>query len=357
MPEPQDPGGTSRRIRHSHPPTLREIAERAGVHVSTVSRVLRQDEPVDGWSAAALRIRAIAEELGYRPNHSAASLRTRRTTTIGAVMPRLTDGVVATVYQGIEEAARAAGYSVLLSSPPDERGAQRSAIDLLAGRRVDGLLLSSLHSPARDFVSSLGLSMPMVAVNRHADAGLPFATGDDHHGGRLAGEHLLDCGYRRIGAIGGPAHATTGRDRLAGFLAAMADNAVTVDPAHISHASLDVPGGVAAARILLDGPDRPDAIFAVSDTVAIGVLGVARDLGLRIPEDLGLVGYNDIPVVSQLPVPLTSVVAPARDIGAAGIRLLLGLIDGRGAESVSLPVKLAVRGSTQDAALRAGQVR
>src|SRR5699024_9214655 len=120
--------------RTDRPPTMRAIAERAGVHISTVSRVLRQSEPVDGWSPAAQRVRAIAAELGYRPNLWAASLRTRRTTTIGAVMPRLTDGVVATIYGGVEEAAREAGYSVLLSSPPDDPGEQRSAIDLLAGR-------------------------------------------------------------------------------------------------------------------------------------------------------------------------------------------------------------------------------
>ncbi len=332
------------------PPTLREIAERAQVHVSTVSRVLRQDEPVDGWSASALRIRAVAAELGYRPNLWAASLRTRRTTTLGAVMPRLTDGVVATIYEGVEEAAREAGYSVLLSSPPDTPEAQHRAIDLLAGRQVDGLLLSSLHSPARGFIATLGLTVPAVAVNRHADAGLPSVTGDDHLGGVLAGRHLAECGYRRPGVIGGPAHATTGRDRLAGFTEAAAAAGIPVPPARIAHAGFDVDGGVAAAHRLLAGPDRPDAVFAVSDSIAIGVLGVARDLGLRVPDDLGLVGYNDIPVAAQLPVPLTTVVTPARRIGAESVRLLLEAVGARAGappESLRLPVELAVRGSTR----------
>lgn len=330
------------------PPGLREIAERADVHISTVSRVLRQSEPVDGWSASALRVRAVARELGYRPNLWAASLRTRRTTTIGAVMPRLTDGVVATIYQGVEQAARAAGYSVLLSSPPDDPAEQRAAIDLLLGRQVDGLLLSSLHSPAREFTAALDCATPMVVLNRHADAGLPAVTGDDHHGGELAARHLLACGYRRLAVIGGPGHATTSRDRLAGFLAAVAAAGARVDPSHIAHTSFDVGGGVAAAQALLGGPDRPDAIFAASDSIAIGVLGVARDLGLRIPEDLGLVGYNDIPVAAQLPVPLTTITTPAHEIGAAGVRLLLERIGGAEAESALLPVSLVVRGSTRD---------
>lgn len=339
--------------RPSRPPTMKEIAERAGVHVSTVSRVLRQSEPVDGWSAAAQRVREVAGELGYRPNLWAASLRTRRTTTIGAVMPRLTDGVVATIYQGLEEAARAVGYSVLLSSPPDDLAEQRAAIELLAGRQVDGLLLSSLHSPATDFVDDLALSVPAVALNRHAASGLPFAGGDDYAGGRLAGQHLLDCGYQRIAAVGGPLFATTGSDRLAGFLDALRDAGVEVPADRIAHARMDVRGGIEAAQTLLARDDRPDAVFCVSDTMAIGLLGVARDLGLSIPADLGLIGYNDIPVAGQLPVPLTTVVTPAHGIGQAGVRLLLGMISGTDPEpdDVRLPVELAVRGSTR----RSGQ--
>ncbi|QDQ96203.1 LacI family DNA-binding transcriptional regulator [Tomitella fengzijianii] len=352
------PGGAEPPARGGRPPTMREIAERAGVHISTVSRVLRQSEPVDGWSPAAQRVRGIAAELGYRPNPWAASLRTRRTTTIGAVMPRLTDGVVATIYGGIEEAARASGYSVLLSSPPDDQDEQRTAIDLLIGRQVDGLLLSSLHSPAAGFVAGLGAAVPIVAVNRHADAGLPSVTGDDHHGGRLAGRHLIACGYRRPAVIGGPAHATTGRDRVDGFLAAAADEGVAVARDRILHTAFDVEGGVAAAHRLLDRDGRPDAIFAASDSIALGVLGVARDLGLRIPEDLGLVGYNDIPVAAQLPVPLTTVATPARRIGTTAVRMLLELIDagtpqdGAAAPRELLPVTLAERGTTVLAAAR-----
>ncbi|MBM7368263.1 LacI family DNA-binding transcriptional regulator [Gordonia hydrophobica] len=335
--------------RAPRPPTMKEIAERAGVHTSTVSRVLRQTEPVDGWSEAARRIHEVAAELGYRPNPWAASLRTRRTTTIGAVMPRLTDGVVATIYQGAEQAARAAGYSLLLSSPPDDPAEQRAAIDLLAGRQVDGLLLSSLHSPAADYVADLGLSMPMVTLNRHADAKLPHAGGDDHRGGLLAGRHLLACGYRRLAVIGGPEHATTGRDRLNGFLAAMAEAGVAVSPDRVTHASFDVSGGIEAATRLFDNPDRPDAVFAVSDSIAIGVLGVARDRGLSIPDELGVVGYNDIPFAAQLPVPLTTVITPAHAIGAAGVQLLLALIDHPDTvpEDTILPVTLAARGSTR----------
>ncbi|MGQ4596435.1 substrate-binding domain-containing protein [Nocardia sp. R6R-6] len=328
-------------------PTLREIAERAGVHVSTASRVLRQPEPVDGWSESALRVRAAADELGYQRNLWAASLRTRRTTTLGVVMPRLTDGVVATTYQGIEEAATRAGYSVLLSSPPDNLAAQRRAIELLVGRQVDGLLLSGLHTPGRAFVDSLPVGrVPMVAVTRHGEAGLPFVGADDVRGGRLAARHLLDRGYADIAIIAGPAHASTANDRLAGCTAELADAGIPLSPRRVRRSSFDVDGGIEAGHALLDAADRPRAVFAVSDTVALGVLGVARDLRLRVPEDLALIGYNDIPTVAQLPVPLTTIRSPARDIGAAAIRALLDMVDGREPDPRLLPVELVVRATT-----------
>ncbi|WP_194293803.1 LacI family DNA-binding transcriptional regulator [Rhodococcus pyridinivorans] len=333
--------------RPDRAPTLKEIAERAGVHVSTASRVLRQPEPVDGWSDSALRVREVAAELGYRPNLWAASLRTRKTTTLGVVMPRLTDGVVATTYQGIEEAATKAGYSVLLSSPPDDLEAQRRAIALLVGRQVDGLLLSSMHLPGRSFVESLALgSLPILAVTRHADAGFPFVVGDDYRGGALAARHLLDRGYDDLAIIAGPDHASTARDRRDGFVETLKEASVSLPPERIVRSSFDVAGGVEAARALLDRPDRPRAIFAVSDTIAIGILGVARDLGLSIPDDLAVVGYNDIPVVAQLPVPLTTVRSPAHDIGVTAIERLLELVRNGETESTRLPVELVVRASS-----------
>ncbi|UZF55566.1 LacI family transcriptional regulator [Gordonia polyisoprenivorans] len=342
MPGQSSDGRPTRGVRA---PTLKEIAEHAGVHVSTASRVLRQPEPVDGWSPSAQRVRRAAEELGYRRNVWAASLRTRKTTTLGVVMTRLTDGVVATTYQGIDEAATRAGYSVLLASPPDDADAQRDAIELLVGRRVDGLLLGGLHAPAAEFIESLTVNVPMLTVTRHADAGLPFVGGDDRGGGRLAARHLIDRGYTDLAVIGGPAHATTATDRLAGFLDGLGEAGIELPPNRIVTSAFDVDGGIAAGRQLLDGPDRPRAIFTVSDTIAIGVLGVARDLDLQIPADLALVGYNDIPIAAQLPVPLTTVASPARRIGETAARGLLDLIEGRDVESVLLPVELIARGT------------
>ncbi|MBM7368264.1 LacI family DNA-binding transcriptional regulator [Gordonia hydrophobica] len=342
MPEAES-GSTNRR----RAPTLREVAERAGVHLSTVSRVLRETEPPDGWSPTALRVREVADELGYAPNPWAASLRTRRTDTIGVVMPRLTDTVMATMFEGIEHAATEAGYSVLLTSPPDTVSAQQRSIEFLRSRQVDGLLLTSLHRDADAFLDSLRLQNTRVLLmNRHADSRVPAITGDDRRGGRLAAEHLVALGHREIGVIAGPQHATTAADRVAGFAEVLAEAGIPLPAERIRYSGFEVDGGLDAARALLDRPDRVTAVFSVNDTAAIGVLGVARDLGLRIPDDLSLVGYNDIPLVAQLPVPLTTIHSHAGLIGQTAVHRMIELIEGKPVASERVPVELIVRAST-----------
>lgn len=330
------------------PPTLKQIAEIAGVHVSTVSRVLRQtDPPPEGWSDAAQRIRKVAEELAYHPNPWAASLRTRRTLVVGAVMPRLDDGVIATMFQGVQHAAEEADYSVVISSPADEPDAMRRAVELIVSKHVDGLILSSVHTPGDTFLDSLKVGRtPIVLLSRHADSQLPSVTGEDHTGGLLAAQHLIDLGHRRFGVIAGPAHASTANDRVRGFLDGLARVGIELNDSSVVRSGFEVADGVEAAQRLLGGTPRPTAVFAVNDTAAIGAMGVARDLGIAIPGELSVVGFNDIPVAAQLPVPLTTVRSEAQNMGATAMRLLLRLIAGRTATSTRLPVELMIRGST-----------
>ena len=328
-------------------PTLKEIAEVAGVHISTVSRVLRQSEPSSGWTNAALRVRSTAEELGYRPNFLAASLRTRRTHTIGVVMPRLTDGVIATACQSIEEAARLAGYQVLLATPPDEMKAQLNSIKLLVSRQVDGLILSSLHLGDMEPIRQIEkIEIPVIATNRSVGDVIPSVTVADRHGGFLATEHLISLGHRRIGVIAGPRHASTAWERTMGYFEALDKHGIARDESLVVHTEFEVSGGVLGAHQLLNVPDRPTAIFSVNDTAAIGAMGAARDRGLHIPEDLSLVGYNDIPIVSQLPTPLTTISSPSGAMGAVALQQLLRGINGMEMTSMELPVSLVVRSST-----------
>lgn len=339
----QGTGDAARR----RPPTLKEIADLTGVHVSTVSRILRQDAPPDGWSENAQRVRRTAQELGYQPNPWAASLRTRRTKVLGAVMPRLTDGVIATMFNGVQEAAEAAGYSVIMSSPADTPSAIRRAAELVASRQVDGLIMSSVHRPGAEFVASISThGAPTLLLSRHADTDLPSVTSADHEGGVLAARHLYELGHRHIGVVAGPDHASTAHDRVEGFRDGLREAGVEIDDDCVVASAFEVDGGVEAARTLLQRTPRPTAIFSVNDTAAIGVLGVARDLSLHIPGDLSVVGFNDIPIAAQLPVALTTINTNAHELGAIAVRQLLRLIAGEPVESVALPVELVVRGST-----------
>lgn len=334
-------GGVDRRAEVN----LQAIAERAGVHVSTASRVLRQSEPAKGWSASAQRVIAAAAELGYRPNRLASSLRTRRSNTIGVVMPRLADTVIATICQAVESAARSAGYQVLLTTPPDEAGPQLEAVDFLLSRQVDGLIVSSLHiSPQSPRLTNL--PVPIIATNRHPGGWMAAVVGDDLDGGRMATEHLLALGHRRIGIVAGPRHASTAVERVAGFRLAHEQWGLEVDESLLVHTDFEVEGGVVGAHALLSLADPPTAIFAVNDTAAIGVMGAARQRGIRVPDDLSIVGYNDISVVAQLPTPLTTVHSPTAMMGAVAVERLLAAIDGGVLDGATLPVSLVVRSST-----------
>ena len=328
------------------PPTLKEIADVAGVHASTVSRALRPTPAGREPTAEVLRIRGIAERMGYRPNFIAAGLRTHRTRTIGVVIPRLTDGVIATLCQSIEATATASGYQILIATPPDDVDAQLRSIDLLLGRRVDGLLITSLQLGRPEMIARMRTSgIPTLAVNRAGDDSIPAVTADDRAGGRLATEHLIRLGHTRIGIVAGPRHASTAWRRTLGYRDALEAAGLPIDDSLIVHTEFEVEGGIDGAGRLLDLPEPPTAIFAVNDTAAVGVMGVARDRGLRIPDDLSLVGYNDIPLVGQLPVPLTTVRSPAAAVGVAAVEQLLRGIAGEEMTTETLPVSLVERAS------------
>lgn len=328
-------------------PTLKQISQVAGVHTSTVSRVLRQREPAEGWSPSAAKIRRTAKEMGYLPNFVAAGLRTNKSYAIGVVIPRLTDVVIARMCEAIEEAATEAGYQILLTTPPDEVDAQLRSVQLLASRQIDGLIVSSFHRDSPGMVEEIKASgIPVIAVNRSAGGQIPAVTVADRRGGFLATEHLLALGHRRIGVIAGPRHASTAWERTQGSRDALLQRGLEVDESLIIHTDFEVQGGIYGAQRLLNLPNPPTAIFSVNDTAAIGVMGAARNHGLTIPDDLSLVGYNDIPLVSQLPVPLTTVSSPAAPMGAAALQQLLGGLRGEDMKSLTLPVSLVARAST-----------
>jgi LacI family transcriptional regulator len=334
------------------PVTLQGIAERLGLHVSTVSRVLNGKADVQGRAASgetAQRIRSLARELGYRPNPHATSLRTRRSNLVGVLFPRLSEIVVATIYEGVEEEAAAHGLSVFVTNTRDDPAVQRERIAMVLGRRVDGLIIGDAHLDGAALADPALRRVPYVLVNRRTDGNHPAVTCDDLLGGRMAAEHLLGLGHRRVAVIAGEPFASTGTDRAAGFLERYREAGLPVPGHRVRHCPFDIPGGRQAATELLAPADRPTALFAVNDLAALGAMGAARDLGLRPGSDFALIGFNDTPLAAELPIPLTSVHSPMAELGRAAVRQLLHRIAGEPATSQHLRPGLVIGASSGSA--------
>jgi LacI family transcriptional regulator len=302
------------------PVTLHDVAAAAGVSKSTVSRILDERLP-RSESESARRVRQVAAQLGYFRDVSAASLRRGRTMTIGVVVPRLTDTVMAMLYEALAHACRRSGQFAIVATTDDEPQADRAAVEALLNRRVDGLVLSTARTGDDFFEGLAARGVPYVLALRTNSHSLA-SVGDDRLGGYLATRHLLDLGHRRIGIIAGPTYASTARGRTVGYRQAMAEAGAEVDPAWVVESTFGIDSGAEAAEVLMGLARRPTAVFAVNDNTAIGALSTITKLGLSVPKDVSLAGYNDIPLVSRLPTPLTSVRVPFDQIATAALDLL-----------------------------------
>ncbi|MFE9171889.1 LacI family DNA-binding transcriptional regulator [Streptomyces kebangsaanensis] len=327
------------------PVTLAAIAARAGVHVSTVSRALTPG--ANGVSpATAQRIRALAAELGYQRDPAATTLRTGRSSIFGVLVPRLTDFVLARIYEGLDAAAARHGYNTFVANTTDDPALRRERLEELLARRVAGIVLGDARLDGDDLVKILARrNIPYVLVSRRLTGHLSVTT-DDLLGGRLAAEHLLQLGHHCVGVAAGEPYASTGVERTTGFVRRYAEAGFPLPPEYVLPSRFDTAGGHAAGAALLDLDPRPTAIFAVNDTAAIGVIGALREHGLRPGSDVAVVGYNDIPVAADMPVPLTTVHSPMFEMGQQAMGLLIDRLHGRRVRSKRLRPHLIARDST-----------
>jgi LacI family transcriptional regulator len=346
---PHDAPSKKRSANAARRATLRSIAERAGVHVSTVSRVLNGTENEGARAAGAAttaRIRQIAAELHYTPDPNATSLRTQRTHLLGALVPRLSDIVLATIYEGVEETAAGYGYYTFVANTRDDAAEQRARTEMMLSRRVDGLIFGDAHFDAAYIDALTERGIPFVLVSRRAGTH-PSVTCDDYRGGRMVADHLLSLGHERVGVIAGEPYASTGLDRTAGFLDVYREHGIRVPKSRVLNSGFDTMGGHAMGSRLLTAKTRPTAIFAVNDFAAIGVMGALREKGLRVGYDVSIVGFNDVPLARELPVPLTTVQSPMHEMGERSVHLLMQLLRGEAVEPERLAPTLQPRESTQ----------
>lgn len=329
------------------PVTLRMIADGVGVSVSTVSRVLNAgDAEALRWASAqtVARIREYAASRAYRPNPHAASLRTARSGLVGVLVPRLQDFVLATIYEGIEEAATEKGYSTFVTNSLDDPANKALRTEMMLQRRVEGIIFGDAHHDDPLLADMAARGIPFVLVSRRS-ADYVSVTCDDLLGGQLVGRRLLNAGRRDLAVLAGLPFASTAIERTKGAVDAFAEAGFPVPEHRIAWGPFDAAGGREGAEKLLASEPYPDAIFATNDFAAIGALGVLRDRGLRVPDDISLIGYNDTPLVAELPTPLTTVHSPMHEMGRRGVDLLIDVLGGGNPESVRLNPTLIVRDS------------
>lgn len=325
------------------PATLADVAAAAGVHASTASRALGGGAGIAPRTVD--RVRAAAAELGYRPDPAASSLRTRRSGLIGVLVPRLTDIVLATIYEGLDAAAAEAGYQTFVANTSDDPDVRRRRLGALLDRRVDGLVLGDARLDDDLLPEIAARGLPYVLVSRRSRGHLSVTT-DDLAGGRLAARHLLELGHTRVAVVAGQPFSSTGVERTQGFREEFAAAGHPVPDDLVVNCRYDVPGGHAAALRLLAARPRPTAVFAVNDFNAIGTMGALRESGLRVGQDVAVVGYNDVSLAAELPVPLTTVRSPMVEMGRQGMARLLARAAGTPVRSLRLKPELVARESS-----------
>jgi LacI family transcriptional regulator len=342
----------SQLARAKAPATLRTIAALAGVSPSTVSRVLNRDPNVRISEASRGRILEIASETGYRPNRLARSLKLQRTFVIGMLIPDITNPLFSALFSAVDEFASAAGYHVILCNTADSATRFQEHLDALSDGHVDGLLIATAHRTDVAVAHLHSRRLPYVLLNRRRDSDEDISVvPNDKQGAQLAVEHLAKLGHRRIAHIAGSLEFSRTAERLEGYREAMRARNLPEIIWQTSSSELDERAGEIGLAELFKGPEHatPTAIFAANDLVALGTLTSARRMKVRTPDDLSIIGCDDIPLASHVQPALTTLRYPFRVVGRLATEQLLRLIakEPSGSElQVVLPVELVIRAST-----------
>ena len=328
---------------------LKDIALRGGVSVMTVSKVLR-DAP-DISPATKARIKALAEGMGYVPDSVAQGLRTRSTRTIGLVIPTVTNPLFARGIVAVEEQAYELGYEVILGHSLNDPAREEAVIRRFLSRRVDGLIISPVYrlAPTAPIYQELLESGTAVVIWGHKApfcAGFQSVESDDLLGAHAAAQHLIELGHRHIAYFAGPSVAPWNQERLEGYRRGLREKNIEVDETLIFSAGESIEEGENAALQMLNEGVKPTAIQCCNDMVAIGAASVLLQQGLKIPQDISIVGFGNILMCEHFSVPLTTVHQPKFRLGTVAMEFMLHLLKHEPVDSRRLPTDLIVRQST-----------
>ena len=330
--------------------TLRDVARRVGVHPSTVSRALNPATRGLITDDIARRVTRAAAALGYRLNHIAYGLKTNRSRTVGVLVPDITNPVFPPIIRGIEDALAEAGYTAILANTDNDAGRERVILENMFARRVDGLILATARRRDPVVERCVAEDVPAVLLNRTVDSGaVSSVVNDDAFGIRLVVRHLIDRGHARIAHLAGPLTLSTGNACHRSFHSALKAAGLRSHPRRVVVCGAFSESEGKLGFLELWRRDRSfTAVVAGNDLLALGCYDAARELGVRVPEDVAVTGFNDMPFVDKLQPPLTTVRIPHYRMGAQAARTLLARLHNRDApvEHVTLRPELVVRGST-----------
>ncbi len=330
--------------------TLRDVAARAGVHPATASRALNPETRLLVREDTARRVLDAAEVLGYHPNPVARSLRTRRSNTIGVLIPDLTNPLFPPIVRALEDRLVAAGYVALIGNTDGDGERERLVFQQMRARHVDGMVLATAHLSDPLLADAAQAGLPLVLMNRMAqDHSLDSVSVDNESGMRMAVAHLAGEGHKKIAHIAGPQEVSTGLSRYRGFMSAMEAHGLEADPDLIITAkAFSIEEGLRCTRALLERRSGCTAVAAGNDMLAVGCFAALEEAGLNCPADLSVVGFNDMPFIDRLRPPLTTIRFPHYQLGTEAAQLLLERIGGQGGpvRVIYLAPELVVRGST-----------
>jgi LacI family repressor for deo operon, udp, cdd, tsx, nupC, and nupG len=326
--------------------TIRDVAARAGVSTATVSRTLADPQLVSEDTRS--RVLGAIRATGFTPNVAARNLRARRSMMVLVVVPNVANPFFAEVLRGIDDELVASGYGMIIGNLDNLPEREARYVDLVFSGQVDGVLLMSGHVPAGGgrLMTAAGLPMASICV-AIPEAGLPFVMVDDRRAAAVVAEHLLALGHRRFGYISGPAGNMAEIGRFAGFSAALEAAGVEVSEIAYWPGDFMLESGILAAREFLARGTRPTAVFAASDHMAISFMKTVRNAGVRVPEDVSVVGFDGIEFAEFVTPTLTTIRQPRHELGSRGARLLLDALAGEKPNgSIYVDAPLLLRDST-----------
>ncbi|MEE8600599.1 LacI family DNA-binding transcriptional regulator [Euzebya tangerina] len=332
--------------------TLKDVARQAGVHVSTVSRALDPQKSQLVGDSTRARVRAAAVELGYQGDAIASGLRRGRTNTFAIVVADLGNPFIAPVLRGIENGLGGRGVMPLVAETQDDSERMEQVMHAVLGRRVDAVITTAARHGDEQLLRRIARQVPLVLAVRHLpDSGLSAIVHDDERGGRLAAEHLVSAGHRRIAQLCGPVNVSSFQERTAGFRSYLElRSIVSLEPPERAAFPTLQEGQRLMSRLLDSLHEPPTAVFAHNDLMAFGALDVLKERGLSCPEDVAVMGYNDTQMTRYTAPPLTTIRLPGYELGrlAADAATMLIEAGGGATPKLTLPPVLVPRASTMD---------